>query len=79
MCQCEEFAETLNYNSVDLNLLWLLFYFKGPVTVLAINAIKEWEGVQPPESLLSEQDDGVGSLEIQVQLERLRSSRVTEV
>lgn len=47
--------------------------------MLAINAIKEREGVQSPESLLSEQDDGVGSLEIQVQPERLRSCRLPEV
>lgn len=47
--------------------------------MLAINAIKEQEGVQSPESLLSEQDDGVGSLEIQVQPERLQSCRLIEV
>lgn len=72
-------SRKLNYNSLDPNLLWLLFYYKGPVTALAINAIKEWKAVQPPESLLSEQDDGVDSLVIQVQLGRLRGCRSTEV
>lgn len=45
-----------------LNVL-RLFHFKRPVMMLTINAIKEQEAVQPPESLLSEQNDGVRSLE----------------
>lgn len=75
-CQCEEFAGAFTSDSVDFNLLRQLV-FKGPVTVLAINAIKVREDVQPPESFLSERDDMVNGLKIQVQRGRLRSCRVT--
>lgn len=47
--------------------------------MLAINAIKEPGDVQPPESFLCERDDGLNSWKIQVEQERLRSCRVTEV
>lgn len=47
--------------------------------MLAINAIKEPRDAQPPESFLSERDDGVNSLKIQVEQEGLSSCRLTEV
>ena len=51
----------------------------GDVTVFAMNAIKERKGAQPPESLLSEQNDEAGRLEMKVHPERLRSCRVTSL
>ena len=47
--------------------------------MLAMNVMKEPGDAHPPESFISEPDDGVNSLNIQVEQDRLRSCQLTEV
>lgn len=58
----EKVNSLASFNNNSLNLLRLLFHFKKPLRMLTINAIKEQEAVQLPESSLCKQKDRVRSL-----------------